>query len=144
MAKLQITHRNSLFKVCINQTKEGLISGVVVGSRLREPMPFRDMNSLLLGMEYIMEMQNFPQAFQQSRTFTERITTSPYAALEESDCMPEQTVADAVGTLKTFELQVLSRASSTWQGKLFLPDQPEPQKFFSVLDLMYLIEQLMQ
>lgn len=144
MAKLQITHRNSTFKVCVNQMQDGLISGVVVGQRLREPMPFRDMNSLLLGMEYVMEMQNFPQAFQQSRTFTQRITTSPYGATEADEGMSDQAVSDATGVLKTFEVQVLSRASSTWQGKLFLPGQSEPEKFLSVLDLMYCIELLMQ
>ena len=144
MAKLQITHRNSLFKVCVNEMDNGLISGIVVGHRMREAMPFHDINSLLLGMEYIMEMQNFPQAFQQSRTFTDRITTSEFGATQEEDTMPDEVVANTNGTIKTFEIQVLSRASSTWQGKLFVTPDAEPEKFYSVLDLMYLIEQLMQ
>ncbi len=140
MEKLVLQYNNSKFKVCINKAENGLISGFVVGIRLAKPLPFSDINSLILGLEGVMDGQNYPQSFNQSRTFKPQKPDLSYVPLNKSECMEGKVVDEAKGGVHTFEIRVTTRLNSTWQGEMMKDDKSV--KFASVLELMHMISEL--
>lgn len=104
--------RDGLFRVCV----DGGPGGRVFSRRVREPFSFADLGDLLLKIERLLEVQDYPQAFQAIRTFrpdrekAERTTQLP------PDGMPLEAVEGARGERLTFDLQITTRRNATWQG----------------------------
>lgn len=127
-------------RVCVNDAEPGRISGLVYSQRLTAPMPFADLGSLLLRLDEVLDKQNFPQAFQKSRSFSAKESSVPAAKTPEQGLSPEE-VEGAHGKVYTFVLHILSRRSSSWQGSADWLDGNCPQEFDSALELMRLIEE---
>ena len=87
---------SSALRVCVDHAGGGYLSGLVYSQRVTEPIPFTDIGNLLLRLDEVLEAQNFPQAFQRSRSFTGRKDPVP-AAADPSEGMSADTVTDAHG-----------------------------------------------
>ena len=137
---VNLTHPSAALRVCVDRAQGGRISGRVFSQRLTEPLSFADVGSLLLQLEEVLDRQNFPQAFQRTRTFAkDRASTAP-AALDPAGGMPAEAVEAAHGETATFALYVLTRRNTTWQGKVDGRDGRPPEDFSSVLELIKLID----
>ena len=121
----KLDHSNGFFRICVDSVEQGWVSGRIFSRRLTEPMVFSDLGSLLLQVEELLEKQDFPQAFQQMRTFT---GTAP------------GTVASAWGKRATFVLYIITRRNASWQGKVDWLDGGEPDAFTSDLEFLKLAE----
>lgn len=133
----KLTHENAALKICVD-VADSVVRGRIYGLRLRQPLEFRDMGSLLLQVERLMDSQNFPQAFQRIRSFQKKGPEYPPSILPE-DGMTQAQVDEAQGGLSTFLLQVVSRQNATWQGRVTWPGE-EPVEFSSDLELLDLVE----
>ena len=132
-------HTAAGLRVCVDRAENGQIQGRVVGRRLTGPYRFDDVGSLLLQTEAVLNVQNFPQAFQRARSFVPRSAGVP-AARTLADGMSVQAVEQAWGAVATFVLSVHTRQRTTWQGTVDWLDGGPPQPFESVLELLKLID----
>lgn len=131
---------SAALRICVNRAEPGRLSGLVYGQRLTAPMPFSDLGALLLQLDEVLEVQNFPQAFQRYRRFGQKPSGVPAAATPEAG-LSADAVNAAQGEAFTFVLQILSRRNSSWQGTLDWLDDSAPQEFASALELMRMIEE---
>lgn len=136
-----LNHISAAFRVCVDGAEDGRISGRVFSQRLTAPLLFSDIGNLLLQMEAVLDKQNFPQAFQRTRSFSPAKGAAVPAAPSLTDGMSAETVAAAAGALCTFTLYVITRRSTTWQGRVDWLDGTPPETFSSVLDLIKLTDQ---
>lgn len=139
MQQDRLNQTTAALRVCVDQAGGGQLSGRVVGQRLTGPFFFRDVGSLLLQTEAVMDAQNFPQAFQQTRSFAPRSVGVPAASCLEQG-MSAQQVNQSYGTVSTFVLYVHTRQHTTWQGAVDWLDGSAPQSYESVLELIKLID----
>lgn len=131
---------SSFLRVCVDQADGSRISGKVYSQRLTSPMAFSDMGNLILRLDEVLEKQNFPQAFQRSRTFREHEAHVP-AAGDPDEGIPLEEVEKAQGSLATFTLCILSRRNASWQGWVDWMDGSPRQQFASALELIRLAEE---
>lgn len=139
---VNLTHIDAGLRVCVDSAENGQLSGRVYSKRLIEPISFRDIGTLLLKLEALLDHQQFPQAFQRTRTFRKRMDPAevPVSCSWENG-MPTEVVEAAVGSLFTFQIYVISRRNTTWQGKIdWLDGAGAAQDFSSVLELIKLID----
>ena len=136
---MNLTHPSAALRVCVDRAEDGRISGRVFSQRLTQPMAFSDVGSLLLQLEEVLDRQNFPQAFQRTRSFAKERAAVP-AAPEPALGMSAGEVEAAHGEAATFLLYVLTRRNTTWQGKLDWLDGSPAQNFDSALELIKLTD----
>ena len=117
MSFSNLSSPSAFLRVCVDQSDGSRISGRVYSQRLTHPMAFSDIGSLVLRLDEVLEKQNFPQAFQRSRTFRER------------------------EILSTFTLYVISRRNASWQGWVDWMDGSPRQQFASALELIRMAEE---
>lgn len=136
------------FRVCIDRIADGLTYGSVYSRCLNAPMPFTDLGRLLLRLDEVMDVRNFPQAFLKMRMFHQlEPDVKPvseyalkYAAVEPGEEMSLDAVAAAYGEALTFSIHIVSRRSASWQGQLnYLDGVPLP--FESTLELLRMLNE---
>lgn len=86
---------------------------------------------LLIRIDKLLEEQREPQSYTQPRTF---------ASLRHNACRADSFEGIRRGNQATFELQVLFRQHSSWQGTLRWREKDAEQSFRSVLELIYLMD----
>lgn len=127
---------NSALQICVDTVGKSLFGGRIYSQRLKEPLPFSNMTELLLQIENLLDAQNFPQAFQRARTFRPRKETLALAAARPEEGISAQEVSDAAGEYMTFTVNIISRRSSTWQGRIDWHDGSPAEDFSSALEFM--------
>ena len=139
MSATKIDHQNGTLHICVDRLDGNRASGRVVSRRLAAPMSFPDLGSLLLQLELLLERQNFPQAFQRMRSFTDEVPPHPAGLLPEN-AMTAEEVAAARGERATFVLRILTRQNATWQGILEWVEGGRRDRFSSDLEFLKLLE----
>jgi hypothetical protein len=143
---LHLNYNTSKFRICVDDIENNVVSGRVFSRRLKEPIEFRDLNSLVLRLDRLMDEQNYPQAFQRKRSFklpAPRVAKNESADETQNDERPymdEKTVAAATGDKATFVLQVISRQNTNWQGFVEFPDESGKREFESELGFLEMIK----
>lgn len=138
MASLNICQ--STLRVCVDAAECGRISGRVFGQLLSAPLTFTDTGDLILRVDQILDAQNYPQAFQRARTFAPRPAAATLSASGPDTGLSAETVRAASGAVATFQLSVVSRRSSTWQGFVDWLDGSPLLRFPSALELIRVID----
>lgn len=115
--------------VCIDSYLDGIFQGRFFGPS-RESQPFGSLSQFLVMMDDMLEENQTPQSYTAHRSFSELLppsTTPPGGS-------------DRKGILATFELQILFRQHTSWQGVLLWREQNQKQSFRSVLELVLLMD----
>ena len=159
---MKLNHYMSFLRVAIDGREEGCISGRVYSQRLKEPFPFRDTTGLLLEIEELLDKQDFPRAFQRKRTFaeqprrkkpTENRSGSHAGASPDSDdgespderpFMDADMVKNAKGEVFTFDINIITRQNTSWQGYIDWLDGSGKVAYNSVLELLSMITERME
>ena len=123
-------NENRIITICVDDYEGGIPKGRVYHST-QGMSSFQSLTQLLLKMEWILEELQEPQSYTAKRTFS-----STVPADEEWDCIPR--FRD--GGKATFELKVLFRQHSSWQGVIVWKDRQHEQSFRSVLELVFLLD----
>ncbi len=139
----QMNHSDAVFRVCVDEISEGRIRGHVVSRRLTAPISFQDVGDFLIKLEELMDRQNFPQAFERTRTFRPRPAGASHvpAADGMEGGMSKEEVEEERGAVATFALFVITRRNTTWQGIVDWLDGSPRSDYSSVLELIKLIDE---
>lgn len=115
--------------VRVTSYKDKCMKGTFSGMGIEKPLPFSSFTQLVLMMDDHMDKENCPQRGSQPRTFQMQERSLTGAAQAENS-----------NALATFQISVLFRQNSSWQGTLVWADQKMDAQFRSVLDLIRLMD----
>lgn len=115
--------------LCVDTYQDGILRG-----RLYDPLhngeAFRSLSQFLLKMEAFLNQHRNPQSCTTPRRFP--------VFLPPEEFSPPEPVRP--GRKATFELQVLFRQHTSWQGTLLWREENIRQPFRSVLELVLLLD----
>lgn len=115
--------------ICIDSYEDGVPKGRFFDDTY-DCIPFKSLSQFLLRMEQVLNDKQLPQSYTTPRTFASR---SP-EDLGETDLGVRR------GRLATFEIRVLFRQSSSWQGSIRWNEKDMEQSFRSVMELIVLMD----
>ena len=133
-----LTYPEMALRICIDRISAHQISGRVVGRRLSAPIVFSDLGTLVLQLDSMFDIQHTPPTYQRARSFADQDASAPACPASLERKMSTAEVDAACGEAATFLLYILSRHSSTWQGKVDWLDGTE-DIFQSALELLNLV-----
>jgi len=116
--------------VCVDSYQDGIFRGRFYGPD-REARSFGSLSQFLVMMEDMLEQTNSPQSDTTHRSFSTLVQQT--AAVSGRSTIPR-------GDQATFELQILFRQHTSWQGQIVWKDQHREQSFRSVLELILLMD----
>ena len=134
-------HLNSSLRFCIDSVQDHCFGGRVFSQRLTQPVEFPDIGTLALRLDELFDRQNYPQAFQRSRVFLRGGSEIDVAAADVESGMSREEVEQARGAVTTFDVVVVSRRNSCWQGTVTWLDGGESVEFISDLELFRIINE---
>lgn len=116
--------------VCVDSYHKGVLEGRFYNAG-QEPESFESLSQFLNKMESLLDEDQLPQADTQRRRFTD--------LMEPMDCRLPPGFA-CRGGKATFELQVIFRQHTSWQGVIVWLEKQWEQSFRSVLELVFLMD----
>ena len=121
---------NRKITVCVDDYEDGVLKGWFYNA-CHDVSTFESLSQFLIRMENLLEAYQIPQSYTTHRKFSARLRPD-----EDSD----YALLSAKGAKATFELQVLFRQHSSWQGILVWKERKAEQSFRSVLELVILLD----
>lgn len=116
--------------VCVDSYDQGVLRGRFVDP-YGDMESFSSLSQFLIKMEELLDQQQTPQAYTSVRTFS--------MLLQQGERrQPQMSVRK--GAKATFELQILFRQHTSWQGVLTWREQRAEHSFRSVLELVVLMD----
>ena len=116
--------------VCIDSYADGILQGTFYGPD-GSAQAFPSLSRFLVLMDETLDFINEPQSDTVHRSFSSFLIPPDTGTLRQS--RPR-------GELATFELQILFRQHTSWQGILCWKEQHREQNFRSVLELILLMD----
>lgn len=116
--------------VCIDSYEDGVFRGRFYGPD-RQVRTFGSLSQFLVMMEDMLELSNNPQSDTTHRSFR-TFLQQPSANLPPGGIRR--------GDKATFELQILFRQHTSWQGLILWQEQHREQRFRSALELILLMD----
>ena len=122
--------QNRKITVCVDSYQDGILRGRFYGPEQRAET-FDSLSQFLLKMDTLMEETRIPQAYTATRSFSQVLLPQTSAPLSDNT---------QKGCCATFQLQILFRQHTSWQGILLWQEQQLEQSFRSVLELVLLMD----
>ena len=127
--KSWVQERNKTL-ICLDSYRDGIPEGRIYGSHFGAES-FRSLSQFLIKMEELLDETQMPQSYTAKRTFP--------TITEPLDCtMPSLQLRR--GLEATFEIQVIFRQHTSWQGTILWLEKKMEQSFRSVLELILLMD----
>ena len=123
-------NENRKIMICIDGYEEGVLKGRFYHAAYGMS-EFRSLSQFLLKMESLLEQMQEPQSYTSKRTFSSMFI---------HDDNTGRPCRFRKGERATFELKVLFRQHSSWQGIVEWKDRNTEQSFRSVLELVCLLD----
>lgn len=111
------------------------LKGRLVSPQLEHEQVFSSAVDLLLQVEHMMDQTNTPQRNEEPRSFP-----SVSSQTVASSRIEDQERAEAIAI---FQLNVMFRQNTTWQGSLLWVDEGQEAHFRSVLELLRLMDSVL-
>lgn len=121
---------NRKITVCVDSYENKVLEGRFYNA-YQEMECFDSLMEFLLCVEAVLEDHQIPQSYTAMRRFSEHFPVSEGAIVSGRI---------RKGSLATFELQILFRQHTSWQGVLIWRDRKMEQSFRSVLELVLLMD----
>ena len=121
---------NRKITVCVDSYESDVMKGRFYNA-CREMEPFESLIQLLICTEKLLKDQQMPQSYTAIRKFAERNPGNDPVVAERQIRR---------GKLATFEVQILFRQHTSWQGVVIWREQNREQTFRSVLELILLMD----
>lgn len=116
--------------ICVDSYENGVLEGRCYNP-YRDMEHFSSLSQFLIRMEELLDEQQMPQSY----TLTRKFSTLLRPEAGSSSPSPVRKGAKA-----TFELQVIFRQNTSWQGILLWREQNVEHSFRSVLELVILMD----
>lgn len=116
--------------VCVDSYDNGVLVGRIYSPHW-DVESFSSLSQFLIRMEALLDEMQMPQSYTVPRKFSTLLQPEP-----------ERPVSSPVrkGAKATFELQVIFRQNTSWQGILLWREQNREHSFRSVLELVILMD----
>lgn len=124
------TGENRRIIVCVDSYAAGILKGRFCSPR-QETEEFCGLSQFLLRVDDLLDEQRHPQAYTEQRSFSSLLHSSPRG---------DSSGGFRKGAAATFDLQILFRQHSSWQGILRWREKGAEQSFRSVLELIGLMD----
>lgn len=121
---------NRKMTICVDGYEDGILKGRFYNA-YHDMTAFESLSQFLIRMEMLLEETQTPQSYTSHRTFSSML---------RQDDDPAFTTQLRKGAKATFELQILFRQHSSWQGVIVWKDRNLEQSFRSVLELVVLMD----
>lgn len=121
---------NRKITVCVDSYENEVLNGRFYNV-YQEMETFDSLMQFLLGVEAMLEDQQMPQSYTVLRKFSDHISAGEGNAASGRIRR---------GKIATFEVQILFRQHTSWQGMLIWRDRKTEQPFRSVLELALLMD----
>ncbi len=115
--------------LCVDSYDNGVLTGRVYGALFGE-IRFSSLSQFIIQMEEVFEANQMPQSYTELRRFTE--TPVLY--------MGSENFTRKKGALATFEVSILFRQNTSWQGMLKWKESRKEQTFRSALEFIILLD----
>lgn len=116
--------------ICVDSYDDGVLKGRLYNPGLGMES-FSSLSQFFLKMEAFLEQLQEPQSYTSPRTFSTFLQS-------ERETVP--VVNSRKGQRATFELKVIFRQHSSWQGVILWKEQKREHSFRSVLELVFLMD----
>lgn len=132
MAKLSGEAYRSI-RLCVDSYEAGVAKGHYYYPLGQEngAKPFDSLVQFLVETELLLDSANFPQSYTLKRSF------APLQAFESGGRLGSE---EQMGKCATFEIRVLFRQHTSWQGSIIWLERSSEEFFRSVLELILLID----
>jgi len=125
----------NMFRVCVEEYGEQ-VSGHVYTPLREEKLPFVGIVEMLLAMDKLFDSIGYPQGFQHKRSFEpEQNVDNFYHGIPKS-VLNTAEIRERKGEYTTFDIEVLSRRNTGWQGKVYDTEGLEVARFESEMQLL--------
>lgn len=126
----------NLVTVCVDEEKDGEMSGRLYHCYTKEAQRFSNVVQLLRKMEELFDALSFPQASTETRSFVAQEMPKPVILEKFTE---QRELLTYRGEAGTFVIWVRFRQNSAWQGELFWMEQEKKEAFFSTLEFIKLV-----
>lgn len=116
--------------ICVDSYESGVLKGRFFNA-YRDVESFESLSQFLIKMEQLLDEMQLPQSYTETRTFSSIL--QPENPESESSWVRR-------GRKATFELQVLFRQHTSWQGVIHWRERNMEHSFRSVLELVILMD----
>lgn len=121
--------------VCVDSYENDVPVGRFYNPACPKGITFRSLSQLLVKLQDFLDEMQLPQAFNLTRSFSRR------EAEGESEWASPK--AEGRGGLATFDIRILFRQNSSWQGSVLWREGDREESFRSVLELILLMDSAM-
>ena len=121
--------------VCVDSYRDGVPVGRFYNPACPQGVSFRSLSQLLIRLQDFLDQIQSPQAFSLTRSFSPR---EPETGVETG-----ASGAGRTGELATFDIRILFRQNSSWQGSVLWQEGDREESFRSVLELVLLMDSAM-
>lgn len=105
-------------RICIDEKKDIYFQGRAYTRLSKDEIKFQDLSSLLIEVDKIFDEAGYPQAFQEKRSFQKEHSRSFFSMNPGSEKDIDE-ILNQKGVIATFDVIVISRRHSTWQGEVY-------------------------
>lgn len=137
---IHFNFQTAALRVCVDSTEGGSFQGRIVGQRISSAINFTDINSFIVQVDTLLDVQRFPQAFQRIRSFTDKDLPDVPAVQTKEELQDFEEVRSEKGAIATFVLQIYSRKNASWQGHIDWLDGSGRIPFNSTLEFLKLVD----
>lgn len=131
--------------LCIDAVRDADFSGTLYNPYFPAPVPFGQVKDILYTLEDFFDRIAYPQADYQLRSFFAHSPEEPIPRKKLSArCCGDDIFSAHHGRLATFILEVRFRKNATWQGELYWVETQQSAMFYSVLEMLCLLDQAVQ
>ena len=116
--------------VCVDSYDEGVLKGRFYNNG-SEGERFFSLSQFLMKMEEVLDRTKTPQSYTEPRTFSSFL---------QPDSVTQPSNSIRKGSQATFEIKVIFRQHSSWQGVIFWKERKLEYSFRSVLELVFLMD----
>jgi len=126
--------------LCITAFEDMQMRGELWHSYSRECVPFLNAQQMVLEMEKLYDLLNFPHPGTNERTFGPAKEPVRRSRQERERIMKDEELLQKHGDLGTFIVRVQHRQNSSWQGRITWMEKDKTINFRSVWEMVKLIE----
>lgn len=130
------------FRLCLDRLSDNMIEGRFYHLLSEKETVFRDISQFLLYADRILDQGNFPQSFQEKRSFH---AVPPEGRKQISEILMDgERIKSMHGTAATADVIVMSRRHTSWQGVVRKTNGSKLGDFSGEIELIELLEKLGQ
>lgn len=128
------------FRLCIDDCHDNIHCGRVYTPLHKKSIVFHDLTNMVLMVDKIFDQNDYPKAYQNKRSFQDIEIEKQKPEMK----YPIEQLLQQVGTIASFDIIVLTRQHTSWQGMIKNTDGEILGHFDSDLDLIEMIIKLLE